>query len=441
MVNNDIPFTRLRRVEIIEKLSEMFPFSKDVISDIFDDIFIDIIEDLEQKGNQDLADIDLKFSEYLDLMIEALCFMSCTDDYSKNSSSYLSICEKFKNCGDSLKRNLDVSSSSLEEENNVKSFTSKGFSKILISKYPWDLKIIENLYVKENFDILKLFLLNVQNSSGFYRVKESKDKRWPPSGPGNECYSITIRKIGINKGNSARSEEDSQLLKDMKNNIKDLIMRRQDKKFELNSILARSQIKEYNIMKIEDNRKVIDNINTKIAEARLEYYSTLFNDRNKSFIEYICDSQAEISKNNMVFMDIHGYNRDESVNVICLCIALILKYKLDVNISDYINNNNYGYNKVENKGLKAQCEICKSSSHRNLIISSDLFKNYSFIDLYICVGVGHHINNRYPKLASLVRRISSALHLPWRFATEGVVILRILKHFSWFDIVKTCVDA
>ncbi|OII77075.1 hypothetical protein cand_022020 [Cryptosporidium andersoni] len=438
MAGNDILFTRLGRVQIIEKLSEMFPFSKDVISDIFDDIFIDIIEDLEQKRNQDLTDIDLKFSKYLDLMIETLCFMSHTDDYSKKSDSYLDICERFKNYEDFLKKSLNMSSSSLEGNNNVKSSTSKGFSKILIPKYPWDLKIIENLYVKENFDILKLFLLNVQNSSGFYRVRESKDKRWPPSGPGNECYSITVREVGINKGNSTRSEEDSQLLKDMENNIKDLIIRRQDKKFELNSILARSQIKEYNIMKIEDNRRIIDNINAKIAETRLEYCSTLFNNRNKSFIDYICDDQAEISKNNMVFMDIHGYNRDESVNIICLCIALILKYKLDVNIPDYINNNNE-YNEVENKGLKAQCEICKSMSHRNLIISSDLFRNYSFIDLYICVGMGHHINNR-PKLASLVRRISSALHLPWRFATKGVVILRILKHFSWFDIIKTCVD-
>ena len=62
MAGNDILFTRLGRVQIIEKLSEMFPFSKDVISDIFDDIFIDIIEDLEQKRNQDLTDIDLKFS-------------------------------------------------------------------------------------------------------------------------------------------------------------------------------------------------------------------------------------------------------------------------------------------------------------------------------------------------------------------------------------------
>ncbi|EEA05518.1 uncharacterized protein CMU_025240 [Cryptosporidium muris RN66] len=438
MVGNDILFTRLGRVQIIEKLSEIFPFSRDVISDIFDDIFIDIIEDLEQKRNQDLTDVDLKFSEYLDLMIETLCFMSYTDDYSKKSDSYLDICERFKNYRVFLKKSLNMLSSSLEGDNNVKSSTSKSFSKILIPKYPWDLKKIENLYVKENFDILKLFLLNVQNYSGFYRVKESKDKIWPPSGPGNECYSITIREVGIDKGNSTRSEEDNQLLKDMENNIKDLIIRRQDKKFELNSILARSQIKEYNIMKIEDNRKIIDNINTKIVETRLEYCSTLFNNRNKSFIDYICDNQAETSKNNMVFMDLHGYNRDESVNIICLCIALILKYKLDVNISEYINNNNNGYNKVENKELKVQCEICKSMSHRNLIMSSDLFRNYSFIDLYICVGMGNHINNR-PKLASLVRRISSALHLPWRFATKGVVILRILKHFSWFDIIKTCV--
>ncbi|KAK9170810.1 hypothetical protein CmeUKMEL1_15400 [Cryptosporidium meleagridis] len=401
--------------ELYEKLSEI-----SIKESCNDCCQIDLQESSLNSGEfhkqcQDLYDNDIDFNRYMNLNLyfnqiqndELNAYMK---DFLKqnNKLSYLSVCmqnqQTISNPINPLKSN------NLTNNNNIQRDILK------LKKKPWNIFEIQNELIHYEMNIFSGILTKIFNSPRLFKVKEGKNKIWPPEGPGNESNLIQIKEIKL----SSRSKESLKEIETMQSQIQDLNLSLRTKYSELNNILNNSNISEYKAIRSQEFKHKINSIKIDRLCLQKRLFNLVFNSQNSYFIDYF---STESNHNSQVVVDLHNFNRNETINLVIFTIVMIIKYKFQANIEKIFSKN------IQNFKITQQ----------ELELSQKSFRG-KFVDIYFCVGIGNH-NNFHgnidsPKLASLIRRISFALNLIWRFGSIGFIIVRIQDNPNWYKFFQ-----
>ncbi|KAH8740634.1 hypothetical protein FG386_002596 [Cryptosporidium ryanae] len=419
---------KYKREDIIRQMSEIFRGIPDVIiGDIFDSIVSEDIK-LYNKTDAKNSNIDDNSSsnKYVDDMINVHNKLfdklseitesgnnvdidiyndknDVFESFSEDSVLYLDVC--MKNC--------DLINNRLILNNRVETGLINK-----LKKRPWDLSYIEKNIINSEFKLIKGYLDKIFNSSKLYKIKESENKFWPPEGPGFESKFIAL-KVTNNYFNDEYKR--NELIIKLRDEIKYLTDIINQSNIEYNKSINNTNIKEYRLIKCRELKVKLDKLKLEKKIAENKYLNEIFNSQNSNFIEFILQSKSE----NITLINLHNCNRNEALNITIICIVMILKFKLNVDFDNTFFKNNYN-------------NVKKLISNDELYLSQKNFKG-NYVDLHICVGLGNNnytINNVKPKLASLIRRLSYALNLTWRFGINGVIILRVQDNVDWYKYIN-----
>ncbi|KAF7458265.1 hypothetical protein HWI79_1174 [Cryptosporidium felis] len=290
-----------------------------------------------------------------------------------------------------------------------------------LRKRPWDVLAMQSgELVGSEVDMLRGILGEIFNSAKFFRVRESKCRKWPPDGPGKETMTIPLRSVKVEY---YAGKSDLNSLEDLKRRIQDLNALLDEECSRQRRILTASNIKEYKLIKLQEFNDRIKSIKSEKKLLQVDHFNLLFNTQNSGFIDFIL---GKSKYENQVNIDLHNYTRNEASDLMIFCIVMILKFKF----------------KTEFKSM-ILTESLKSISEEELTNSQKSFKG-DFVDIWVCVGVGNHNSAKdnkwdegiHPKLASLIRRMSFALNLPWRFGSSGFIVIRLQDNVDWLKYLK-----
>ncbi|OII73558.1 uncharacterized protein cubi_03356 [Cryptosporidium ubiquitum] len=358
--------------------------------------------------NLDL-DNNINFNRYLNLNVyfnqiqnHGLDFYENEFFDQDNKMSYLSVCSQNKQI----------------TNNNLNSLKNTNLQRelLILKKRPWNIFQIQSELISHEMNMFSNILNRIFNSPRLFKVKESKNKKWPPEGPGNESSLIPIKEININ----SKSKESIEQIEFMQNQIRDLNLSLELKHSELNRIINQSNISEYKSIKIQEFKKKIQSIKIERLNLQKSLFNLVFNSQNSSFIDFFSTKSNHDSK---VVIDLHNFNRNEAISLVIFSIIMILKYRFQTDLEKVFSKNSSNF-EVNQQELES---------------SQKSFKG-NFIDIYFCVGIGNHnhLNGNIdpPKLASLIRRISFALNLTWRFGSIGFIILRIQDNINWYRFIQ-----
>lgn len=324
-----------------------------------------------------------------------------------NKLSYLSVCTQ----------NQQTSSNPinpLKSSNNNNNSIQRDILKL--GKKPWNIFEIQSELIHYEMNIFSSILTKIFNSPRLFKVKEGKNKNWPPEGPGNESNSIQIKDMKL----SSRSKESLKEIEILQNQIQDLNLSLKLKYSELNNILNNSNISEYKAIKSQEFKHKVNSIKIDRLNLQKRLFNLVFNSQNNYFIDYF---STKSNHNSQVVVDLHNFNRNETINLVIFTIIMIIKYKFQANMEEILSKNIHHF----------------KITQQELELSQKSFKG-KFVDIYFCVGIGNH-NNFHgnidsPKLASLIRRISFALNLIWRFGSIGFIIVRIQDNPNWYKFFQ-----
>ncbi|KAK6591208.1 hypothetical protein RS030_101638 [Cryptosporidium xiaoi] len=420
---------KYRREDVIKQMSEIFnDIPEIIISDIFDIIVSEnlvlnnktdskIRNNNSENLNNYLGDMIDVHNKLFDKLLEITNTENSVDNeifINNNDNNIFDTANKYN------MSYLDVCLQNKKSINNIILNKLENDLVIKLKKRPWDLIYIETNIINNEIEFLKNYLNKIFNSDKLYKIRENKNKLWPPDGPGIESKFIPIRIIDNSNINKNKIKEAVIKLRNELNITNDVISKLN---IEYNKIINNTNIKEYKLIKSEELSNKLDKIKLKKKKIENDYYNEIFNLQNIDFINFILDSKSD----NITFIDLHNYNRNEALSVTIFCITMILKFKLNVNFE----NSFLIYDNKE--------ELINSDK---LYVSQKNFKG-NYVDLYICVGLGNYnyINNNIkPKLASLIRRLSYAFNLTWRFGVNGIIILRIQDNIDWYRYISRTLE-
>lgn len=322
----------------------------------------------------------------------------------QDKASYLSVCL----------RNMKTAKSQEASLPDKRVCTSIGF----LEKKPWDIFVIQDELIYHEMGIFGSILTQIFNSPRLFKVKESKNKRWPPDGPGSESTLIQLREVNLYPS----SNENLEKIKVMQDEIQDLNHNLELLRLDYHKALSKSSVAEYKEIKSRNLKKTLLSLKRDKLELQKKLFNLVFNSQNGSFIDLF---SSKTQHSFQVAIDLHNFNRAEAVNLVIFCIILILKYKFQTDLGKIFSKKN------------PNLDI----SERELGVSQKSFQG-NFADIYFCVGLGNSNNSpdgnndSSPKLASLIRRISFALNLNWRFGSLGFIIVRLQDNPDWYRFIQ-----
>ncbi|KAH8582032.1 uncharacterized protein ELE39_003191 [Cryptosporidium sp. chipmunk genotype I] len=372
------------------------------------------------RQNQDLY-TDIDFNRYLNLN---LCLNHIQNDgldfYEKEllnhnkKLSYLSVCIRNQQTSNSMTNPLKGSINNNNSNINIQRDLLK------LRKKPWNIFEIQSELIKYEMNIFSNILTKIFNSPRLYKVKEGKNKNWPPEGPGSESNSIPLKELKI----GSKIKESVEKIEILQKQIQDLNLSLKIRHSELNSVLSKSNISEYRAIKSQEFKNKINSIKIDRLNLQKKLFNLVFNSQNNCFIDFF---STKSNQDSQVVVDLHNFNRNETINLAIFSIIMVLKYKFKIKLEKIFSKNTDNY----------------KITQQELELSQKSFKG-KIIDIYFCVGIGNH-NNFHgnidsPKLASLIRRISFALNLMWRFGTIGFIIVRIQDNPNWYKFIQQFIE-
>lgn len=322
---------------------------------------------------------------------------------NRDKVSYLSVCL----------RNMKAARNQESLPNNII------FSSSILEKKPWDVFVIQDELICHEMDAFGAILTRIFNSPRLFKIKESKNKRWPPEGPGSESTTlIPLKEVKLIDSNNSKDLEKIKVLQDQ---IQDLNLCLEQERLECIRALNKSSIAEYKKIKGQNFKKTILSLKMDKLELQKKLFNLIFNSQNNSFIDLF---SVKNQNNSQVVIDLHNFNRAESINLVIFSIILILKYRFQTDLAKIFSKKNPNFDITE----------------QELEASQNSFKG-NFVDIYFCVGIGNHNHlkgntDSPPKLASLIRRISFALKLNWRFGSAGFIIVRLQDNANWYRFIQ-----
>ncbi|KAJ1612724.1 hypothetical protein OJ253_446 [Cryptosporidium canis] len=353
-------------------------------------------QDLDLDDNMDFCKY-LNLSSYFDKI--KLDEFDILENYS--SKSYLSVCS----------RNIDTTPN---QRSFLNSTNLQGLQ--MLRRKPWNIFTIQDELIHQEMNTFSTILTRIFNSPRLFKVKESRNRKWPPEGPGSESKLIPLREPRL----ISCSKQNLEQIGALKAQIQDLNLSLEIQRMEYNKILSNSNNTEYRAIKSQNFKDKTLSFKMKILELQKKLFNAIFNFQNTSFIDLF---STKPKSDPFVVIDLHNFNRSEAVNLVIFSIILIIKYKFQTELEKVLSKSTSSPHITEHE----------------LEISQKTF-NGSFIDIYFCVGVGNHNKSSEnidpPKLASLIRRISYALNLTWRFGSTGFIVVRLQENPSWYRFIQ-----